>query len=295
MSGQVGGELWPHFVPLWNDLRAAAPRIKLAGGYSLFLKQQWLFSPAEDRPPTLVPVPRWKENTPRVTKDIDLIVEASLIASPEDQSATQRVLTKHGFDVVPGNARWQFEKKLDRERSVLLDFHAPPPGPGRTDVKAQSRRVKPRPTLGHQGIHGRENIQAVCSDLCPFTFVLDEVMLTIPNPVTLALMKLAAAQDQHQMAQDPARSSEQGRTAEGQAQKHAADLFRVAAMTTREESDDIPAVLDSAHGTDAFRDARTIFANLFAEADSWGTRVAGAHWGEEENNLIRGTLQRWFR
>ena len=44
MSETIQDELWPHFVPLWTDLRSIAPRLLLAGGYGLFLKQQWLLS-----------------------------------------------------------------------------------------------------------------------------------------------------------------------------------------------------------------------------------------------------------
>ena len=46
MSDEVQDELWPHFVPLWTDLRKIAPGLLLAGGYGLFLKQQWLISQA---------------------------------------------------------------------------------------------------------------------------------------------------------------------------------------------------------------------------------------------------------
>jgi hypothetical protein len=42
MSGNEQDELWPHFVPIWTDLRNIAPGLLLAGGYGLFLKQQWL-------------------------------------------------------------------------------------------------------------------------------------------------------------------------------------------------------------------------------------------------------------
>ena len=44
MSDGVQDELWPHFFPLCKDLRAIAPGFLLAGGYGLFLKQQWLIS-----------------------------------------------------------------------------------------------------------------------------------------------------------------------------------------------------------------------------------------------------------
>src|SRR5438046_2354311 len=44
MSDEAQDPLWPYFVPLWTDLRKIAPGLLLAGGYGLFLKQQWLVS-----------------------------------------------------------------------------------------------------------------------------------------------------------------------------------------------------------------------------------------------------------
>jgi len=294
MSEPIGGELWPHFVPLWADLMGIAPEIKLAGGYGLFLKQQWLLSPRDDRPRTLVPIERWREDRPRVTKDIDLIVDVDLIASRDEQEDLQRVLGAHGFEVVPGNARWQFEKKLGRDRSVLVDFHAPPPEPSRKDVKAQARRVKPNPSMKQIGIHGRENFQAVCAELFPFTFLLAGLMIVLPNPVTLAFMKIAAARDQYHAARDAEKTAEQRETANGQAQKHAADLFRIVAMITREENDGIPSVLHDARSADAFREAQETFGELFGSIDSWGIRVAGSNWREEDSELIQRELSQWF-
>ena len=295
MSEELGGELWPYFVPLWADLRNIAPEVKLAGGYGLFLKQQWLLSSADGLPPTLVPVQRWNEWRPRVTKDIDLVVEVNLIASPGEQERLQAALERHGFAVVPHNARWQFERELEGDRSVLVDFHSPPPGLDRDDIRVAARRVKPRPSLGPVGIHGRENAQAVCSDLNPFTFMMAGAEIVLSNPVTLALMKLAATGDQYQASRESAKTAGQRALADGQASKHATDLFRIAAMITREENDCIPSVLDVTRRTEAFEDAREIFAALFGKDDSWGTRVAAPMWRGEDNGLIRDTLSEWFR
>jgi hypothetical protein len=65
--------LWPHFMPLWQDLRAASSTgILIAGGYGLFLKQRWL---SEGTPPrTVVPIQNWRDAIPRVTKDVDLVL-----------------------------------------------------------------------------------------------------------------------------------------------------------------------------------------------------------------------------
>lgn len=188
MSDGVQDELWPHFVPLWNDLRAIAPGLLLAGGYGLFLKQRWLVSQlcflgtqtgysivierqknlVADEVRTLIPIHRWNDQSPRVTKDFDLIADLDLIASAEEQRQLHAVLEKHDFQVVPANARWQFEKHVGGGRSVVLDFHTAPPSGNRDDLRVQSRRVKPQPSLGQIGIHGRENQEAISSGLNPF-------------------------------------------------------------------------------------------------------------------------------
>jgi hypothetical protein len=176
-----------------------------------------------------------------------------------------------------------------------MDFHSPPPQVERADIRVEARRVKPRPSLGQIGIHGRENEQAVCSDLNPFTFVLAGVEIVLSNPLTLALMKLAATRDQYQEAREPAKTVEQRETAESQARKHATDLFRIVAMITREENDPIRGVLDAARSTKAFGKAQETFVDLFGKADSWGPRVVAPMWRAEDNQLIHGQLSDWFR
>ena len=86
MNEQPHDDLWPHFAPLWTDLRAITPGLLLAGGYGLFLKQQWLLSQMEARTPTeqggiatLVDMARWMNPTPRVTKDLDFVVQLDMI------------------------------------------------------------------------------------------------------------------------------------------------------------------------------------------------------------------------
>ncbi len=78
--------LWPHFIPLWRDLAAAcSTTILVAGGYGLFLKQRWLSSQASL--PTVVPIQNWLDTTPRVTKDVDLVLGLDLIKDAGQQKS----------------------------------------------------------------------------------------------------------------------------------------------------------------------------------------------------------------
>jgi hypothetical protein len=107
--------LWPHFQPLWRDLFAASStNILVAGGYGLFLKQRWLSSSASL--PTVVPIPNWLDATPRVTKDVDLVLGLDLIKDASHQKSVVSALTQNGFEASDRESerRWKFLKRLRR-------------------------------------------------------------------------------------------------------------------------------------------------------------------------------------
>lgn len=315
MSDPFQDELWPHFVPLWTDLRESAPGLLLAGGYGLFLKQQWLVSQLRvlgtedghsivtekgeklivDEVRTLVPIHRWQDQTPRVTKDFDFIANLDLIASEEEQQRLNEVLKKHGFDVVPANARWQFEKTVSAGRSVVLDFHAPAPAIERGDLRVQSRRVKPQPSLGQTGIHGRVNPEAASAELHPFSFTYDGLRIVLPNPVTLTLMKLVALRDRRAASQDASLSAEKRQQEDRQARKHAEDVCRVMAMMTRDESEIAGEVLDAVRQSLVFEAAVATFSEFFKTDEDWGSQAVAGRWQREDFQLIQNTLAAWFR
>jgi len=309
-------ELWPHLAPLWTELRNIAPGLLLAGGYGLFLKQKWLLlnlshvlqengvlilTEAGDRlltegsVPTLVSIARWKDPTPRVTNDLDFVVELDLIASVTEQQRLDTILATYDFKVVEKNARWQFEKVVDANRRVILDFHAPSPDSTRNDLRVQSRRVKPHPSLGQTGIPGRENPEAVGCELYPFTFHYGGVDIAIPNPVTLTCMKLAAMRDRRRRSQNSAKPAEQRVFDEAQARKHAQDVCRVVGMITRDESDSASQVSAKIQATGVFADPAEIFKTYFVDQDAWGTQTVSGGWETDDFQLIHRTLATWFQ
>jgi hypothetical protein len=314
MSEKAQDELWPHFAPLWIELREVAPALLLAGGYGLFLKQQWLISQLRflgtgkghsivtekgeklivDEVRTLVAIHQWHNQTPRVTKDFDFIASLDLIASGNEQMRLQKVLQKHGFEVVPNNARWQFAKRLSAERNVVLDFHAPAPGRERGDLRMASRRVKPKPSLGQMGIHGRVNPEAVSAGLQPFSFTWEGLQIVLPNSVTLALMKLIAMRDRRVASLDASLPAEDRQREEQQAKKHAEDVCRVMAMVTREESDTAAGVLHAVRQAPAYVDAEATFSKFFKTDEGWGSQAVAGVWRREDFQLIRDTLATWL-
>ena len=242
-------DLWPYFVPLWIELNKITPNFLLAGGYGLFLKQRWLLT---EPAPVLVPIERWNSPVPRATKDLDVIVELNIIASPENQHQIHEILDAQGFQVVPGNERWQFQKIIGVDRSVIIDFHSPKPELGRSDLRAEGRRVKPKPSLKQTGIHGHENFEAVGCELHPFRFAIDDVQIAVPNPVTWGIMKMVAMRDRLRKSRDPENAEDIRREEEGQARKHAEDVYRVLAMMTRDESDKASEILAEIRTTPAY-------------------------------------------
>jgi hypothetical protein len=146
--------LWPHFQPLWRDLvSASSTNILVAGGYGLFLKQRWLSSSASL--PTVVPIPNWLDTTPRVTKDVDLVLGLDLIKDANHQKSVVSALTQNGFEASDRESeqRWKFLKRLSRDQLIVVEMHAQRPDPGVDGITATDKRVKHKPSLGEQGVH----------------------------------------------------------------------------------------------------------------------------------------------
>jgi len=285
--------LWPHFQPLWRDLIAASStNILVAGGYGLFLKQRWLSSSAAF--PTVVPIPNWLDATPRVTKDVDLVLGLDLIKDASHQKSVVSALTQNGFEASDRESeqRWKFLKRLSGDQLIVVEMHAQRPDPGVDGITATDKRVKHKPSLGEQGVHGRTNPEAVGSELHPFQFSLDDVNLVVPNPVTWSVMKLTATRDRWALSQDIELDDRE--FSRLQAAKHAHDVYRVIAMMTMEERDRASEVVNSLSGTDAFNTAKQCWQNDFADNPIPVVREVVGKWREGDAATIRGVLSGWF-
>ena len=109
----IDDPLCPHFKPLWLELEKAGKGILVAGGYGLFLKQQWLLG--EGAQPIVVPLERWPDAAPRATGDMDLIVALDLIADENANKLLFAALEEQGFEVSrePHGKRWKYFKTTD--------------------------------------------------------------------------------------------------------------------------------------------------------------------------------------
>jgi hypothetical protein len=291
----IEDSLGPHFEPLWKEFKADGSNLLVAGGYGLFLKQRWLAREADAK--IVVPLERWPDANPRVTKDLDLVVGLDLIA---DQAANGRLLEAlrlHGFKVteLPQGQRWQFVKDLGNKKRVVAELHVASPDPNDANFKADRIRVKRKPALGNDGSHGRHNPEAVGCELSPSSFEVEGVEIVVPNAVTWTVMKLTAASDRWRNSQGGNLDAE-GRTfSREQAIKHAQDVCRAVAMMTEGERDAIEANFDALAATEAFRKAARAFEETFGMEVSWGREVLRDRWLHVDFELILEILAGWYR
>ncbi len=287
--------LWPHFSPLWQDFSAAfSSDVLVAGGYGLFLKQRWLSEGSQLR--TVVPIQNWLDATPRVTKDVDLVLGLDLIRNSTHQETIVNALEKNGFEVSerPPEQRWKFFKRLEGHQMIIVEMHAQRPDPADADIRATAKRVKHKPSLGDQGVHGRTNPEAVGSELHPFQFPRDGIDLNVPNPVTWSVMKLTATRDRWASSQDLQLNEEPREFDRAQAAKHAQDVFRVVAMMTMEERDRASEVRASIAKTDAFYIAALSWQQYFVEAPIPVVQQIESNWQADDLATIRDILTGWF-
>jgi hypothetical protein len=285
--------MWNEFQPLWRELLLAGDQVHLAGGYGLFLKQRWLLANPEQA--IVIPLENWQDATPRVTNDLDIVVGLALLASDESQRAIVDAMGHNNFKVVEQNPRWQFEKQFEGDRRIVVDLHAELPESENPSLVLDKLRVKHKPSLGADGVHGRQNPQAAGCSLHPFLFQIAGLTISVPNPVTWSVMKLIATRDRRQRSADMERNEEYRTFHNHQAMKHARDVARIIAMTTRDERDHAHEVIAKIQELAYFTDAALACDQLFVREDGWAAQVAARHWRAGDFIVIRDVLAAWFQ
>ena len=293
MSG-MNDELWEHFKPLWNDFQAVDGSILVAGGYGLYLKQQWLRQQSD--PVIVVPLSRWLDASPRVTKDLDLVIALDLIADQAKNRQMLSALEAQGFRVseIPGGKRWQFVKHLENDRRVIAELHASTPSDEHTLLKADKIRVKRKPSMGDEGVHGRLNPEAVGATIQPFSFLHENTRLTLPNALTWSVMKITAAQDRWQTSQDTNTGEEPRSFSRAQAIKHGNDVFRAVAMMSMDERDACTRVKEAIRKTPEFQKAATLYRDFFVGTENWADEVLKDKWLPADLEVIHSVLASWY-
>lgn len=288
--------LWTHFRPLWLDFEKAGGGVLVAGGYGLFLKQQFLLG-ARDQP-IVITLERWPDAAPRATGDMDLIVSLDLIA---DETANKRLFTaleEQGFVVSEKlhGKRWQYFKEIRKDQYIIVELHAPLPKGDDEFENLQSNRfaVKHKPSLGEQGVHGRANHEAIGSELHPFRFEMEAIQILVPNPVTWTVMKLTAAEDTWKRSREEHRDPKDRAYFREQAIKHGHDACRVVGMTTLQERDASAQVIDAIRETPPFARASEIYREFFMGEDCWANEVLRDRWLPADLEVIQAILASWY-
>lgn len=290
----IDDPLWSHFKTLWLDLGKAGDGILVAGGYGLFLRQQSLLD--ERTTAIAIPFERWTDAAPRATGDMDLIVSLDLISDGAANRALCDALTQQGFVVSekPHGKRWKFYKEIGENRHIIAELHAPMPGEDLEHVKANRFAVKHQPSLGEHGVHGRTNQEAVGSELHPIRFVLDGITVVVPNPVTMSVMKLTAAQDMWIRSQDRTLEAKERGYFRDQAIKHGHDVCRALAMMTAEERESSRNVVESIRDMLPFLRAAEICFDFFNGPHKWANEALAGKWLPEDLEVIHGILGDWY-
>ena len=288
--------LWPHFKPRWLKLEKAGNGFLVAGGYGLFLKQQWLLG--EDEQPIVIALERWPDSAPRATGDMDLVVALDLIADEDANRQLHSILETQGFKVSdkPSGKRWKFLKEIEANKHVLVELHAPLASDGKIAdaVKADRCRVKNKRSLGEEGVHGRTNQEAGGCELHPFEFELEGVRISVPNSVTWTVMKLTAAEDNWKRSLEDHRESNDRKYYRDQAIKHGHDACRAVAMMTENERDSSGEVVQAIKNTPPFNRAAEIYRDFFGGEENWANEVLRDRWLPEDLEVIHGILASWY-
>lgn len=219
-------------LDLFQALGENAKGILLAGGYGLYLKQLHL---ADTGQRTLINADWWP--VPRATEDLDLMLSTEIVADAQSMGAIRAVLDRLQYKVVRGSEFLQFARTCSANQVVKVDLLTAQLDvlQDNPSIRADSRRARPdvadRPALQAHPTDG-----ALALTESPLTIGVSgrlsdgrasSAQVRIPHPFTYLLMKLTAYRDRrHDADKDLGRH-------------HALDVFRIVAMLTEPESDQL--------------------------------------------------------
>jgi hypothetical protein len=201
-------------------------RLIAGGGFGIYLKTNHV-----KRLGLRTLLDQWPE--PRSTNDLDLFLRPELLIESSKLKPLVSALTDLGYQVVPGAEKYQFVKpgpggtqagsvKIDILTGPQSSFHG-------TGVKADSRRARPKPSVGIHA-HPVDGALTLEEGLLPILLVGKissgdtwESVIFLPHPYTFSMMKLFAFRDR---LDDP--NKEFGRY-------HALDLYIILATMTEGE------------------------------------------------------------
>jgi hypothetical protein len=219
-------DLQTALLDLLQQVHGSEVRLIAGGGFGIYLKTDHV---RKSGMRTLLD--QWPE--PRSTNDLDLFLRPELLIESTKLRPLASAIAELGYEIVPGAEKYQFAKPGPSGADVggiKIDILTGPQSRFQgTRVKADTRRARPKPSVG---IHAHPVNEALTLEegLLPIvlagTLSLGEPWqseIFLPHPYTYSMMKLFAFRDRHG---DP--NKEFGRY-------HALDLYTILATTTEEE------------------------------------------------------------
>ena len=248
-------------LDLLHEVQGTEVKLIIGGGYGIYLKNNHVRRMGMG---TLLQ--EWPE--PRSTNDLDLFLRPELLINSAKLSPLADAIDRLGYKAVQGAEKYQFVKPGPggaEAGSVKIDILT---GPQRffngTEVRVDSRRARPKPSVGIHA-HPVEEAPTLDSGILP---VLLEGKLSsgspwscevfLPHPYTFSMMKLFAFRDRFE---DP--DKEYGRY-------HALDLYMIQATTTEQEWGTALEMRDQQNGEPIIEEAGQLVSEYFSTLDRLG-------------------------
>ena len=213
-------------LDLLQKIQGTEIKLIIGGGFGIYLKTNHA-----KRLVMRTLLDLWPE--PRSTNDLDLFLRPELLIDSSRLKPIVSAITDLGYQVVPGAENYQFVKPGPGGTdagSVKIDILTGPQSCFQgTQVKADTRRARPKPSVGMHA-HPVDEALTLEEGLLPILLAGTltsgdtwESEIFLPHPYTFLMMKLFAFRDR---LDDP--DKEFGRY-------HALDLYTILATTTEEE------------------------------------------------------------
>lgn len=235
----------------------------LCGGFGLYLKQLYLQSQGQSRQ-SLLPADFWPR--PRTTEDMDVLVRTEVVADAERFRRLRTVLDDLEYVPIPGAEYMQFVKQLGTSTNVKIDLLTGPIPPAlESRVVARQRRI--RPAGQSVGLHAHRADEAMLFEQDLLQIPIDgnrsdgqpySGVIFVPPAITFLSMKLHAFQDR---ADDQDKDFARG---------HALDLYRVVAMLSYQEFQQVRSAIRHQWDDAVVQNARRIVTEHFSDATSLG-------------------------
>ena len=145
--------MWNEFQPLWRELLLAGDQVHLAGGYGLFLKQRWLLANRESRHcHSFGKLAGCHAASDERSRHRSWTCPARDGRGSKERSSTRwsTTISKSSNSIPVGSLK----NNSIRTGESLVDLHAELPESENPNLALDKLRVKHKPSLGDEGVHG---------------------------------------------------------------------------------------------------------------------------------------------